>query len=148
MRSVGVVLAVILLALSSGVMRAQIITGTLVGHVVEATGSGALFTHLPGLLRKQATLVLYGYGHRGASLEALNPVQWREPAVVMTTGASGGFDPDGRPAVYRRALRLLESGTIDAAPLVSHRFRGLESVAPALASAGSLDGYVKGVVLP
>jgi L-iditol 2-dehydrogenase len=120
--------------------------GRRVEYLIEAAGSGPLFEMLPGLIRKQATVLLYGYGHRGASLEALNPFQWREPVLVATTGASGGFDPDGRPSVYRRALRLIEEGTIEVRSLVTHRYRSLGEVPAALASAGSEPGYVKGVV--
>lgn len=122
--------------------------GRRIEYLVEATGSGPLFERLPGLIRKQATVLLYGYGHRGAGLEALNALQWREPALVATTGASGGFDDAGRPEIYARALGLIEAGTIDVRPLVTHRYRGFEEVAKALAAAGSEPGYVKGVVIP
>jgi L-iditol 2-dehydrogenase len=114
---------------------------------VEAAGSGAAFEVLPRLLRKQATLVLYGIGHGGASLELLNPVQWRELVLVTTVGASGGFDPDGRPSVYRRALGLLEAGAVQVANWVTHRYRGLEAVPRAFSGEHRAADYVKGVAL-
>jgi L-iditol 2-dehydrogenase len=114
--------------------------------VVEASGAGPAFAALPALARKQATVVGYGIGHGGASLELLNPVQWRELGLVLTVGASGGFDADGRPSVYRRALSLLEDGTVAVAALVTHRHRGLAAIAGAFASEPA-PGHVKDVVV-
>ncbi len=114
--------------------------------LIEASGSGRVFEQIPGLIRKQATLLLYGYGHAGASLEALNAVHWFEPAIVAPTGASGALDPDGRPAIYRRALNLLEKGQVDAAPLVTEVHRGLAAVPEAFARWGANPASIKGVV--
>ncbi len=121
--------------------------GRMVELLVEATGSGPIFEVLPNLIRKQATLVMYGIGHGGASLELMNQVQWKEPALVTPIGASGGFDPDGRPTIYRRALRLIENGTIDVASLVTHRYDGLDAVPGAFGGDHAGAGYVKGVAL-
>jgi threonine dehydrogenase-like Zn-dependent dehydrogenase len=115
--------------------------------LIEASGSGPLWHLVPGLTRKQATLVLYGYGHAGVGLEVLNNVQFREPALVATTGASGGFDADGRPSVYRKALGLLEQGRIDVARLITHRYRGLGAVPSAFQGDHRRAGYVKGLAL-
>ena len=98
-------------------------------------------------MRKQATLLLYGHGHEGVGMEVLNQVQWAEPTFVSPIGASGGFDADGRPAVYRRSLEMIEAGTIDVAPLVTHRYTGLDSVPRAFAGDHGEPGYVKGVAL-
>ena len=114
---------------------------------IEASGAGAAFAAIPALIRKQATVLLYGIGHGGASLELLNPVQWREAVLVASVGASGGFDPDGRPSVYRRALRLLESGSVSVEALVTHTYRGLGEVARAFGSDPADPGYVKGVAV-
>jgi L-iditol 2-dehydrogenase len=115
--------------------------------LVEATGNGPIFAVLPGLIRKQATFVMYGVGHGGASLELMNRVQWKEPTLVVSVGASGGFDADGRPSVYRRALRSIEQGTVDVSRLVTHRYRGLESLPRAFGGDHAQPGYVKGVAL-
>lgn len=115
--------------------------------LVDASGSGPLFLQIPGLVRKQATLLLYGHGHAGVGMEALNSVQWGEPHLLSPVGASGGFDPDGRPTVYRQALSLIEDGTIDVTPLVTHRFAGLDAVPAAFAGAHREEGYVKGVAV-
>jgi L-iditol 2-dehydrogenase len=114
--------------------------------LVEASGAGPAFAALPALARKQATVVGYGIGHGGASLELLNPVKWRELGLVLTVGASGGFDADGRPSVYRRALALLERGTVDVRPLVTHLHHGLAEI-PRAFTAERGPGHVKDVVV-
>lgn len=121
--------------------------GRRVELLVEASGAGAVFEDVPRVTRKQATLVMYGYGHSGTGLEVFNAVQFREPVIVTTTGASGGFDADGRPAVYRRALRLIEQGRVDVLSLITHRYEGLEAVPGAFAGDHLASDYVKGVVL-
>ncbi len=121
--------------------------GRRVEYLVEATGAGAVFAELPLLIRKQATVLLYGIGHGGAALESLNPLQWREACAVLSVGASGGFDADGRPAVYRHALQLIERGTVRVQDLVTHTYRGLDQVPRAFAGDHRRADYVKGVAL-
>lgn len=116
-------------------------------YLVEATGNGPVFDALPGLIRKQATVLLYGIGHGGASLELLNPLQWREATLVTSVGASGGFDDDLRPAVYRQALRLLEAGTVRVDALLTHTYRGLAEVPRAFGGDQHEPGYVKGLAV-
>lgn len=114
--------------------------------LIEASGAGAAFAALSALIRRQATVLLYGIGHGGASLELLNPVQWREAVLVTSVGASGGFDADGRPSVYRRALALLERRAITVDALLTHTYRGLAEVARAFGPDPATPAYVKGVV--
>jgi L-iditol 2-dehydrogenase len=114
--------------------------------VVEATGSGHVLGAVPGLIQKQATALLYGVGHGDAPLSLLNQLQWREAALVTTVGASGGFDQDGRPTIYRRAQELLAEGTVRVAPLLTHRYAGLAALPAAFAGEHRREGYVKGVV--
>jgi L-iditol 2-dehydrogenase len=122
--------------------------GRRVEYVVDASGAGQVFTVIPGVLRKQGTILLYGHGHRGADLTALNSVQFLEPTLVSPVGASGGFEADGRPSTYRQALRLIEKGTIQVAPFITHRYRSLEEVPRAFTNDYHDPAYVKGVVLP
>jgi L-iditol 2-dehydrogenase len=75
-----------------------------------------------------------------------NGVQFLEPTLIAPTGASGGFRPDGRPATYARALRLIEDGTVDAASLVTHRYASLDAVPGAFLGDHRAPDYVKGVV--
>lgn len=121
--------------------------GRRVELLIEATGSGPLFVSIPALLRKQGTVLMYGHGHVGVELGVMNAVQFLEPTLVSPAGASGGFEADGRPSTYVRALRLLESGQVDVAPLITHRYRSLDAVPGAFAGDHRNPDYVKGVVL-
>jgi threonine dehydrogenase-like Zn-dependent dehydrogenase len=121
--------------------------GRMVELVVEATGIGEVFARIPELLRKQGTVVLYGHGHTGVSLGVLNQLQFLEPTLVSPVGASGAFDSDGRPTVFRRSLSLIEDGIVEVEPMITHRFPSLDSVDGALRSRLSGTGYVKGVVV-
>ena len=114
--------------------------------LIEATGSAVVFESIPRLVRKQATVLLYGHGHVGADLSVLNQLQFLEPSLITPAGASGGFEKDGRPSTYVRALSLIEQGTVDAASIVTHRFTSLDAVSDALTNAHRAPDYVKGVV--
>jgi len=113
--------------------------------LIEATGSGPAFAAIPGLIRKQATVLMYGHGHAGVDLSALNPLQFLEPTLLSPVGASGGHDADGRPTTYVRALRLIEQGQMDVASMVTHRYASLDAVFRAFAGEHKAPGYVKGV---
>lgn len=115
--------------------------------LVEASGAGAAFAAIPALVRKQATVLLYGIGHGGGSLELLNPVQWREATLVTSVGASGPFERDGRPSVYRRALAQLERGTVRVESLLTHTYDGLAEVPRAFGPEASAPDTIKSVVL-
>jgi len=115
--------------------------------VIEASGSATAFANIPRLLRKQGTLVLYGHGHAGADLSIMNSIQFLEPTLIAPTGASGGFDIDGRPSIYRRALRLIEEGTIDVSALITHRYHSLASIPEIFAGGHAEPQYIKGVLL-
>jgi L-iditol 2-dehydrogenase len=114
--------------------------------LIDASGVGAIFEAIPGLIRKQATVLLYGHGHDGVDLSVLNNVQFMEPTLVAPAGASGGFERDGRPSTYVTALRLLETGRIQVEPLVTHRYDSLDAIPGAFAGEHRAPGYVKGVV--
>lgn len=121
--------------------------GRRVELVVESAGSGSAVAAMPSLLRKQGTLLLYGHGHSGTDLGVLNGVQFLEPTLVSPVGASGGFEPDGRPSTYVRALRLIEQRRIDVGALITHRFHSLDEVPRAFAGGHRGPEYVKGVVV-
>ena len=120
--------------------------GRKVEYLIDASGSADVFRKIPGLIRKQATVLLYGHGHAGADLSVLNNVQFLEPMLVSPVGASGGFLDDGRPATYQKALELIEAGRVETVPMVTHRYGSLEQVPAAFAGAHRDDDYVKGVV--
>lgn len=124
----------------------ELTDGRGVEYLIEATGSGRVMALIPGLIRKQATVLLYGHGHAGTDMSLLNNVLFREPVLVASVGASGGFNADGRPAVYARALELIESGRIDVASIITHRYTRLDEVPQALGGDWRTADYVKGIV--
>jgi L-iditol 2-dehydrogenase len=118
-----------------------------VEYLIEASGSGEVFQSMPGLIRKQATVLLYGHGHAGTDLSVLSGILFKEPVLVSSVGASGGFESNGRPSVYTRALSLIEQKQIDIAPLITHRYTSFADVERALANEIHGEDYVKGVVV-
>lgn len=115
--------------------------------LIESAGVAQLFRQMPGLLRKQATVLLYGHGHHGVDLGVLNNVQFLEPALVSPIGASGGFDEDGRPSTYRQALDLLSSGRINVSRFITHCYRTLEDVPRGFGEDRRSADFIKGVAL-
>jgi threonine dehydrogenase-like Zn-dependent dehydrogenase len=89
---------------------------------------------------------MYGHGHSGNDLSLLNNIFFKEPAIVAAVGASGGFGADGRPAIYSRALKLIEQKKISVESLITHKYPTLTDVEAALASDMQSPDYVKGVV--
>jgi L-iditol 2-dehydrogenase len=117
-----------------------------VEYLIEASGAGQVVSSMPGVIRKQATVLLYGHGHAGVDLSVLNNLMFREPTLVTPVGASGGFGSDGRPSVYSRALNLIEEDHVDVASIITHRYTSLDAVQKALAHDIHAPDYVKGVV--
>ncbi|HKR23208.1 MAG TPA: hypothetical protein VJS17_11465, partial [Pyrinomonadaceae bacterium] len=118
-----------------------------VEYLIEAAGVGPVFESIPGLICKQATVLLYGHGHAGTDLSVLNNILFREPVLVSSVGASGGFEADGRPSVYARALQLIEHGQIEVSAFITHEYSSLDDVQPALSTDMDASDYVKGVVV-
>ncbi len=134
---------------SNGEMGAAVREDTQGGgveYLIEASGQGRAFAEISSLIRKQATVLLYGHGHVGVELSLLNNVMFKEPCLVTPVGASGGFEKDGRPSTYARALRLIEQGKISVGPFITHRYPSLGDVQGALAGGMNAADYVKGVV--
>jgi L-iditol 2-dehydrogenase len=115
--------------------------------LIEATGSGALFASIHGLIRKQATVLLYGHGHAGVELGVLNQIQFLEPTFVSPAGASGGHAADRRPLTYAQSLRLIVDETVDVGTLITHRYPSLDAVPDAFMGDHRKPDYVKGVVV-
>jgi L-iditol 2-dehydrogenase len=116
--------------------------------LIESAGVGQLFPQIPSLIRKQGTIVLYGHGHHGVDLGVLNNIQFIEATFVAPTGASGGFDADGRPSIYRRSLERLSEGRINVSKFITHRYTRLDDVPQGFAKDRFGADYIKGVVTP
>ena len=122
-------------------------SGKGVDYLIEASGAGAVFRSMPGLIRKQATVLLYGLGHAGTDLSVLSNILFKEPVLVSSAGASGGFENDGRPSMYKRALNLIEEEKIDIPSMITHRYTSLQDVEKALSTEMHHQDYIKGVVM-
>jgi L-iditol 2-dehydrogenase len=105
-----------------------------------------VFEQIPKVLRKQGTVVIFGNGHHGGDFGLLSNILFLEPMLVAACGASGGFDADGRPRTFRKALELICSGTIQVAPYITHRYETLESVRQAFEEDHRRADYFKGVL--
>src|SRR6185437_16124412 len=99
-----------------------------VEYLIEASGSGEVFRSMPGLIRKQAVVLLYGHGHAGTDLSVLSSILFKEPVLVSSVGASGGFEADGRPSIYARSLSLIERKQIGVAAMITHQYKALNDV--------------------
>lgn len=115
--------------------------------LIESAGVAPLFKQIPGVIRKQGTIVLYGHGHHGVDLGVMNNIQFIEPTFLSPVGASGGFDPDGRPNVYRRSLQLLSEGRIRVSDFITHRYTSLDQVPRGFATDRFEKNYIKGVAV-
>lgn len=115
--------------------------------LIEATGDGQAFAQIPWLLRKQGTMLLYGAGHSGVDIGCLTPFQVLEFSIVATAGASGGFDSDGIPTTYRRAMEYIRDKKIDVESLISHRYTQLGRIQQAFEYDSRAASYVKGMFL-
>jgi threonine dehydrogenase-like Zn-dependent dehydrogenase len=120
--------------------------GRLVEYLIDACGEGAAFASISKLIRKQSTVLLYGYGHAGTDLSVLNNLQFIEARLVFATGASGGFNTDGRPLTYSKAINLIETKQIEVASWITHRYQSLEAVSQAFTNDHQTHNYVKGVL--
>ena len=116
-------------------------------YLIEATGSGEVFDWIPSIVRRQATVLIYGGGHSGRDIGCLTPFQVMETVLVTSGGASGGFDPDGTPTSYRRAMEYIRDGKIDAARLASHRYTELSQLPQAFSRDATEDDFIKGVLV-
>lgn len=125
----------------------ELTDGERIHCLIESAGVAQLFKQMPGLLRKQATVVLYGHGHHGVDLGVLNNLQFIEPTLIAPVGASGGFDGDGRPTIYRRSLELINSGKVNVSKLITNRYTTLATVPQGFATDRFSAEYIKGMAV-
>jgi L-iditol 2-dehydrogenase len=118
--------------------------GELIHYMIEASGAGPVFDLIPLVLRHQATFLFYGAGHAGRDVGSLTPFQSTETNMVTSAGASGGFDPDGTPVVYRRAMEYVRDGLIDAESLLTHRYAELRDLQQAFEVDSLSEDFIKG----
>jgi len=120
--------------------------GERIHYLIESCGNSIIFEQMPGLIRKQATVLLYGHGHKGRDIGLWGNILFLEPTLVASVGASGGFDSDRRPATYRRALEMVSAGKIKVRQFVTHRYNALEEIHNAFERDFVRPEYIKGVL--
>src|SRR5579859_268643 len=120
--------------------------GERIHYLIESCGNSIIFEQIPGLIRKQATVLLYGHGHKGRDIGLWGNILFLEPTLVASVGASGGFDSDRRPATYRRALEMVSAGKIKVRQFVTHRYNALEEIHNAFEQDFERPEYIKGVL--
>ena len=113
--------------------------------VIDACGAGAVFDSIHNIIRKQATILLYGYGHGGMDLSVLNSLQFMETILIFATGGSGGFAEDKRPLTYSHALQLLENQQIQVSNWLTHIYTSLDSLPQAFLVDYKKPQYIKGI---
>jgi L-iditol 2-dehydrogenase len=116
--------------------------------LIESAGVARLFRQMPALLRKQASVVLYGHGHHGEDLGVLNLVQFIEATLIAPTGASGAIDTDGKPLTYRRALKMLSDKRIDVSHFITNQYHKLADVPHGFSTDRHQADYIKGIYAP
>ena len=121
-------------------------SGERIDYLIEACGNSIIFEQIPSILRKQGTVLLYGHGHKGRDIGLWANILFLEPTLVAAVGASGGFDPDGRPSTYRRSLELVSAGKIRVQPFVTHHYGALEEIHQAFERDSERPDYIKGVL--
>lgn len=114
--------------------------------IIDACGAPSAWREFPSLLRKQGTAVLYGFGRERGGAGTLDALQWRGAHLIASSGASGAIDADGRPALYREALRCIADGIVRVDDLVTHHYGRLEDLDRALGVDPGAPGYLKGVL--
>lgn len=125
----------------------ELTKGVKIHLLIEACGHGSAFENMPALLRKQATVVLYGHGHEGTDLSVLNRLLFIEPNLVVSVGASGKLDDEThKPETCCRAVQLIQNGTIDVRSIISHRYPALDQIGRAFREDCKRSDYVKGVL--
>ncbi len=124
----------------------ELTRGERVHYLIESCGNSLVFEQIPHVLRKQGTVLLYGYGHKGRDIGLIGYVLYLEPTLVAAIGASGGFEPDGRPTTYHRAQELVRSGSVQVHPFITHRYHALEEIHRAFERDFQQVDYIKGVL--
>jgi L-iditol 2-dehydrogenase len=115
--------------------------------LIDACGDRSAWIDFAKVIRKQATVILYGYGRDRGGSGSLDALQWRGAGLVTSSGASGPLDPEGRPELYRDCLEHLQSRRLVVDDLITHRYEHLEDLDRALGIDPAAPDYLKGVLV-
>jgi threonine dehydrogenase-like Zn-dependent dehydrogenase len=118
--------------------------GEMIHYLIEASGAGPVFDLIHRVIRHQGTFLFYGSGHAGRDVGCMVPFQFMEVNMVTSCGASGGFEADGTPLVYRRSMECLRQGLVDADALLTHRYADLSELQKAFSVDATSQEFIKG----
>jgi threonine dehydrogenase-like Zn-dependent dehydrogenase len=118
--------------------------GEMIHYWIEASGAGPVFDFIPRLMRHQGTFLYYGSGHAGRDVGCMVPFQFMEVNMVTSCGASGGFEADGTPAVYRRSMECLRQKLVDSESLLTHQYAQLPELQKAFSVDATSEEFIKG----
>jgi len=119
-------------------------SGEMIHYLIEASGAGPVFDLIHRVIRHQATFLFYGSGHAGRDVGCMVPFQFMEVNMVTSCGASGGFEADGTPLVYKRSMECLRQGLVDASALLTHRYADLSELQQAFSVDATSQEFIKG----
>jgi len=125
---------------------AELTSGERVHYLIEATGNPVVFEQMAGILCRQGTVLIFGTGYKGRDISLIEPLLFLDLTLVVSVGASGGFDQNGRPATYRRALELVSASKVRVLPLITHRYYALDDVHMAFDQDFGREDYIKGLL--
>ena len=115
-------------------MVSDLTRGRKIDLLIEATGSGAAFRTISSLIRKQATVLLYGHGHQGTDLSVLNRLLFLEPTLVVSVGASGALNSVDRTIRDHNPGRRTDPDRTGRCPIPHH---------PPLSDSGDGEGRLR-----
>jgi L-iditol 2-dehydrogenase len=126
---------------------ARLTRGHGIQYLIEATGNGSVLNWIPKLVRKQATLLMYGAGHANLSSGCLTPWQSMELSVVTSAGASGPLEAQCGPRMHSRALHLIADRSLHPERVVSHKYDTLEELPEAFETASRREDFIKAALV-
>ena len=125
-----------------GNARLEELKGKKFDLVIEASGSEQALRMCGDLVRNGGRLALFGWQH---GMRSVNMTRWHIGGLKVLNTAPA-IATDRNINTMERAVRLIERGVFDLAPLVTHR-HSWKDVASALDEAARRPaGYIKGVL--
>ncbi len=118
--------------------------GEMIHYWIESSGAASVFDSVTRVMRHQGTFLYYGSGHAGRDVGCMVPFQFMEVNMVTSCGASGGFEADGTPVVYRRSMECLRQGLVDARSLLTHQYAHLPELQKAFSVDATSEEFIKG----
>ncbi len=111
--------------------------------VIEASGSERALQMCGDLVRNGGRLALFGWQH---GMRSVNMTRWHIGGLRVLNTAPA-IASDRNINTMERSVRLIERGTFDLAPLITHRYSWRDAGKALEDAARRPAGYVKGVLI-